>query len=182
VDEGVAFSGTGRFTDASSGSPWTGTVDWGDGSGQVALDLKSDKTFPLGHTYADNSSESYTITIKIRNARGAVGTYTSKMTVRNAAPALALPGEATLPAGQTFTGLGWLTDPGTRDKPWTLTVDYGDGGGEQALQYNEQTLFFALQHIYSQPHPGGGAYIVTVRAKDKDGAIGSAQMRVNVTG
>ena len=50
VDEGSAFIRSGSFTDPGADN-WTGTVDYGDGSGVQPLTLKSDKTFDLSHTY-----------------------------------------------------------------------------------------------------------------------------------
>ncbi|MBW3539574.1 MAG: right-handed parallel beta-helix repeat-containing protein, partial [Planctomycetes bacterium] len=59
--EGV-FTGSGSFIDPGT-DVWTATVDYGDGSGTQPLVLNADKTFNLSHAY------------------GAIGTYTTTVTV-----------------------------------------------------------------------------------------------------
>jgi hypothetical protein len=42
---------TGTFTDVSYGGPWTGTVNYGDGSGVKPLMVNGNQTFTLNHNY-----------------------------------------------------------------------------------------------------------------------------------
>lgn len=51
LNKGEAASGSGSFADPGS-DQWTGTVDYGDGSGVQPLPLTPDKTFTIAHTYA----------------------------------------------------------------------------------------------------------------------------------
>ncbi len=62
---GLPFTFSGSFTDPGTDGPWTGTVNYGDGTGtQVLTTINStNKTFTLGHTYA--SAGNYTLTVEI---------------------------------------------------------------------------------------------------------------------
>ncbi len=61
--------------------------------------------------------------------------------------------------GQTFSSAGAFADPGAG--PWTATVDYGDGSGEQPLALAGDKTF-GLNHGYDQ----FGTFAVTVRVND----------------
>ncbi|HSV14025.1 MAG TPA: hypothetical protein VLI90_07175, partial [Tepidisphaeraceae bacterium] len=62
---GLPFTFTGSFSDpGTSDGPWTGVVDYGDGSGFVALSVNSaNHTFQLSHTWA--TSGPYTLVVHI---------------------------------------------------------------------------------------------------------------------
>ena len=62
--------------------------------------------------------------------------------------------------GSVFTGIGSFTDSDA-DGPWTATVNYGDGSGDQPLVLNPDKTF-ALQHLYLDS--GSDAITVTVTA------------------
>ncbi len=69
------YSATGSFADASGDGPWTGTVDFGDGSGVQSLSAsinQATRTFSLSHTYAQAGP--FTVTVKIKDALGAEST------------------------------------------------------------------------------------------------------------
>jgi hypothetical protein len=62
------YNGTGYFSDSDS-SAWTGTVNYGDGSGEQLLQVDGQNhTFSLSHSY--NSDDKFTITIKITDNQG----------------------------------------------------------------------------------------------------------------
>ncbi|MEZ6119853.1 MAG: Ig-like domain-containing protein [Pirellulaceae bacterium] len=65
ADEGV-FVRTGiAFTDPGT-DEWTGTVDYGDGTGDQALTVDSDgKTFDLSHTYTTEGT--FTVTVRLKD-------------------------------------------------------------------------------------------------------------------
>ncbi len=55
----------GSFTDPGADAPWTGTVDYGDGTGVQTLAVDSNnKTFNLSHTYGHAGTYTVTVTIK----------------------------------------------------------------------------------------------------------------------
>jgi hypothetical protein len=64
----------GSFTDATTGSPWTVTVNWGDGS-KTTFSATVAGTLPKkSHNY--KTLGSYTVTETVTNAQGAVATQT----------------------------------------------------------------------------------------------------------
>ncbi len=74
------FTLTGSFNDPGSDT-WTGTVDFGDGTGGRELILNDDKTFNVSHSY--NSSGSYTITVTVTDDDGGIGQATQRVSVRS---------------------------------------------------------------------------------------------------
>ena len=52
---GKAWSLDSSFRDPGTDETWTAAVDYGDGSGSQPLSLAVDKSFVLGHIYAQNS-------------------------------------------------------------------------------------------------------------------------------
>lgn len=91
----------------------------------------------------------------------------------NTPPVVSAGDDATILEGQVFTRVGSFTDgnPG----PWTATVDYGDGLGEQPLLLNADksfTLKFAC--------PDDNTYNVTVRITDSEGLVGTDTLTVTV--
>jgi hypothetical protein len=172
INEAGTYTASGSFSDSGSG-PWTATVNYGDGGGDVALALNPDETFNLSHVYADNGG--YTVTVKVNNGQ-AIGTNTATVNVNNVTPVVSAGGDGSVTAGTLFTRSGSFTDPGTQDT-WTGTVDYGDGAGPIALSLNPNKTF-SLSKTYTV----NGTYTVVVAVKDKDNATGTATFRVTVTG
>jgi hypothetical protein len=64
---GFHLTGTGSFTDPGA-ETWTGTVDYGDGSGFRPLALGADKSFTLDHVYTGPGS--YTVTVIVTDSGG----------------------------------------------------------------------------------------------------------------
>jgi hypothetical protein len=75
---GSAFIGAGSFTQVGGAAAWTATVDYGDGSGAQPLALAG-MTFSLSHTYA--SVGVYTVTVRVTDDAGHIGTNTATVTV-----------------------------------------------------------------------------------------------------
>ena len=63
--EGGTFESAGSFTDPGADS-WTATVDYGDGSGIQALELSA-MNFELRHTYVDNGSGPFVVTVTVED-------------------------------------------------------------------------------------------------------------------
>jgi len=170
LDEGAPFAGGGSFTDPGADT-WTATVDYGDGSGVQPLTLNPDKTFALGHTYADNGS--YTVTVAVTDDDGGSHNDTLLVTVNNVAPVVSAGADQAVDEGSAFAGGGSFTDPGA--DTWTATVDYGDGSGAQPLTLNPDKTF-ALGHTYAD----NGTYTVTVSVTDDDGGSHADTLTVTV--
>jgi HD-GYP domain-containing protein (c-di-GMP phosphodiesterase class II) len=160
------YSANGSFVDPG-GSGWSATVDYGDGTGTQALNLNGDNTFGLQHMYAEVCACS--ITVRVVNARGGVGHATEGLTVRSAAPTIAMPGTALAVLG-AYNTTGNFSDSDVGGDTFTATVDWGDGNGAHALALNGTS--FTLSHNYGILVLGN--YTVTVTITDDDGASASA--------
>ena len=68
---GATFAGSGSFTDPGASEHYSATVDYGDGSGVVALPLAADDTFALSHAYA--AVGTYTVTVTVGDDHGGLG-------------------------------------------------------------------------------------------------------------
>ena len=168
VNEGSSFSRSGSFVDPDADT-WTGTVDYGDGSGVQPLALVG-KTFQLAHTYADNGPFTVTVTV---NDGSVSGSDSFLVTVQNVDPVVDAGPDKTIPPGGTFSSSGSFVDPGA--DTWTATVDYGDGSGVQPLALNADKTF-ALSHVYAS----AGVFTVTVTVTDDDGGTGTDTAVVTV--
>lgn len=182
IDEGGGITLTGSFIDVDNLDRHTVTIDWGDGTPVTALaatDLTQTGTTytlpPRSHTYADEGS--YTVTVLVEDAAGAVTSRTQTITVNNVAPTILIPGTGpagpsiTLPLGQEDTpvlfSLGAL-DPGVTDTlQWrvsaapnqgTVTILPAVAGQPQQFRYT--------------PNPNvSGADFFTVELSDGDGGV-----------
>jgi len=140
IDEGGLFTANGLFIDTDSAS-WTATVDYGDGSGEQALTLNTDKTFQLSHRYADNNKDKlgnlipYTVTVTVTDDGSLTGSDTLQLTVNNVAPSLWVRGRRTVAEGEqlnvqdiaVFTDPGFDNPPGGSVETFTYSIDWGDG-------------------------------------------------------
>jgi len=168
INEAGTFSGSGTFTDPGADT-WSATVNYGDGSGVQPLTL-SGKAFSLSHVYTDNGS--YTVTVKVTDDDGGVGTDTAIVTVNNVVPVVNAGSDATISEAGVFSGSGTFTDPGA--DTWSATVNYGDGSGVQPLTLSGKA--FSLSHVYAD----NGSYTVTVKVTDDDGGVGTDTAIVTV--
>jgi len=166
INEGATYSASGSFTDTDSTS-WTGTVDYGDGGGTQTLTL-SGTNFTLNHTYT--TAGTFTVTVSVTDNQGATGTGTATVTV-NAPPQVNSFSGGTINEGGTYTSNGSFTDSDSTS--WTATVDYGDGGGANALTLNSDKTF-SLSHVYKD----NGTYTVTVSVTNNQGATGTGTATV----
>ena len=169
-----SFSQTVSFADPSGG-PWTGTVDYGDGTGSqsLSIDPAAAMTFALGHVFSANGT--YTVQVSLSDAgSSATGTFT--VIVAGLGGPAFQSGDVTNLAGTgSFSKTVPFTDPA--GGPWTGSVDFGDGTGSQPLSVDPNAMTFALGHLYS----ANGTYTVNVSLADSNqSATGS--FTVVVTG
>ena len=87
LNEGSTLSRTGSFTDPS-GSSWTATVNYGDGSGVQPLTLNSNMTFALSHTYMTFGM--YTVLVSISDNLGATGSGSFTVNALDVAPVVTI--------------------------------------------------------------------------------------------
>jgi ELWxxDGT repeat protein len=76
--------------------------------------------------------------------------------------------------GSVFTATSSFTDSNA-DGPWTATVNYGDGSGDQPLALNPD-MTFALQHHYLD----NGSYTITVTVTGSSSVPGTGSETVSV--
>ena len=89
VQQAVAFTRAGSFTDVPGDGPWTATVKYGDGTGLHTLALNPNMTFTLSHTYANAGT--FLTTVTVTNAAGrhrlaTFGVAVSGFTVNDGSP------------------------------------------------------------------------------------------------
>jgi large repetitive protein len=170
VHEGTSLNVTGSFVD-SAPDTWTATVNYGDSGGVQLLTLNADKSFNLGHLYADEGS--YTVTVTVADDDNVAGTATLTVLVDNPAPVVTLGLGATINEGSSYAARGSFSDPGS--DTWTATVNYGDGGGVQPLPLNADKSF-NLSHLYADE----GSYTVAVTVSDDDYVSATSTFTVTV--
>jgi len=186
------FSG-GSFNDLDLQS-WTATVDYGDGTGEQPLNLFNLQNgftptgqFQLSHTYTDNGV--FTVTVKVGDHAGGIGTITTQVTVNNRVPQVSGPNSARVNtnSAQMFGCISFFDVPA--DAPWTATVNYGDGSGDQGVTPTVPGSCgggggggtgpvgaFNLSHMYAS----AGTFTVTARVTDKDHGTGTYSFQVTV--
>jgi len=109
----------------------------------------------------------------IQDVNEAATTYLRVLPL-NEPPAVFAGDDATIVEGQTFSGTGTFSDSSAG--PWTATVDYGDGSGEQPQVVGPDKTF-VLNHIYTDD----GVYTAKVRVIDEQGLVGSDTLTVTAT-
>jgi len=65
-----------------------------------------------------------------------------------------------------------ISDPGDFDRPWSISIDFGDGSSERARSNTKELV---IHHPYE-----AGDYMVTVEVVDKDGDAGSCQFELHI--
>jgi len=104
--------------------------------------------------------------------RNRVRVHLTLLPLPNVVPVVNAIADATITRGSTFSQGGSFTDPDTN--PWTATVNYGDGSGNQPLPLTGKT--FTLSHTYVNV----GQYTVTVTIDDHAGGVGTDTAIVKV--
>ena len=119
----------------------------------------------------------FTVGVRVTDDDGATDETTAQITVNNVPPSVSAGSPVIINEGDDFSGSGSFTDPGA--DIWTATVDYGDGGGPQALALNPDKSFSIPTHTYVDDD-ADDTYTVTVEVTDDDGGVGSASFDVTV--
>jgi hypothetical protein len=176
VDEGSSFTlSLSNADDASSVDAAAGfeyAFDCGQGYGNFGSDPSAQ--------CATSDDGVRPVAAKISDKDGGVREYTATVTVHNVAPSAAPPEQEQQASEGESTAfhLGSFGDPGANDGPWTVTVDWGDGSGEETPPEGATSAgpLDDASHTYAD----NGAYEVTVTVTDNDGGEGSAAFTVTV--
>lgn len=125
INESDTYSANGSFTDSSTSTSWTATVDYGDGGGAQPLTL-SGMNFSLSHQYKDEGT--YTVTIAVTNNQNTTGTGLAVVTVNNAPFTVGIISASSSPVlvNTAMTASANFTDPGVFDTH-TASWNWGDG-------------------------------------------------------
>jgi PKD repeat protein len=182
ASEGAAQSfNLGSFSDlGANDSPWSVDVDWGDGSAHTTFNQNTQGSLgSQSHTYANNGSVPYVVTVKVTDKDGGSGQATFKVTVANVPPSVTAAADQTATEGaSTSFDLGSFTDPGP-DSPWVVDVDWGDGSTHTTFNKSTTGSLGSQSHTYKDGAPT--VYTVTVKVTDKDGGSGQATFKVTVS-
>jgi autotransporter-associated beta strand protein len=169
----------GSFADPGADSPWTVTVDWGDGTAPTTFTVNAAGALPAQtHTYADNAALPFPVTVTVRDKDGAQGSAGFRVTVANVTPVVTAPANQTAnEGGAPLISLGSFADPGA-DNPWTVTVNWGDGTPNTTFTATAPGALAAQPHTFADNV--GSPFPVTVTVRDKDNAP-SAPVTFQVT-
>ena len=191
IIEGQQFSGHGSFSDLDS-SKWTATVDFGDGTGVHTLKLNppttgtpnedgytngTNDTFDLSHVYTTARTDPYTVTVRVTDDSGLVGTDVLNVKVVNAPPTIDNSAFTVTPTvineGGTVYVSGTFADASPIDSH-TVTIIWGDGPPTLA-HVDEATQTFTASHVYADNPVGtsSGVYALQASVSDTSGATAS---------
>jgi PKD domain len=204
--ENTAVTISGVVTDPGWEDPLTATVDWGDGSGSVALggaveNVRPDATlaYSLPHTYGDNGS--FLVQVCGYDPDGGVGCASTTVVITNVDPTATIDTSgATMVngvptfinhAGQPITFAGNSVDPGSDDL--TLTWHWGDGTPDESLvslvnpPFVDPTPSPSIQPrdvTDTRDHTFGAAclYTLTFTSRDDDGGLNTTSANVIIAG
>jgi hypothetical protein len=173
--EGTAATfSLGSFT--GGGGSWTVSVNWGDGTTSTLATQPG--SMSADHTYANDRSTPYTVSVTVTDAdgRSVGGTFT--IAVANVAPTVKIntPGPGSNLAWKTsYSFKASFSDPGTVDTH-TCTITWGDGSSSTGT-VNEATDTCTSSHSWSAT----GNYTITVTLRDNAGATATATSAIMVT-
>jgi hypothetical protein len=167
-DEGDAITASATFTDpAGAGdSPFTCTVDYGDGGGAAAGTVAGFTCTGASHAYDDDGS--YTVEVCVTDKDGGGDCQSTTHVVANVPPSVDTPVAAPEPSdeGAAATVSADFSDPGADDGPFTCTIDYGVGDGAVSATVAGTTC------SGSSTWGDDGGYTIEVCVTDKDGGTG----------
>jgi VCBS repeat-containing protein len=152
----------------ADGDPLTASLVTGPAHGTLTLNADGSFTYTPDGTFQGSDSFTYL-------ASDAAGNHASA-TVTLVAPVVHAGGNIMLDAGDLWTRTsGYFSDAGV-SSGFTVTADYGDGTGLQALESDGSSTSFTLSHTWTTP----GTYTVTVTVMDDQGGVSTATFAVVV--
>ncbi|MBY0551280.1 MAG: hypothetical protein K2W95_28625, partial [Candidatus Obscuribacterales bacterium] len=175
ITAGSGITRTGTFVDPGADSPWSVTLDYGDGT--VESFTTATHSFPLSHVYGTPGSYIVTATVRDDDTE-----RSNEFCVTVEAPPVEnLPpqipnAEYHIKEGETLNVQHGFTDPDSTS--WTVTADYGNG--PQPVTLSGTT--FDLIKLYAQDSSDqpGGYFPIFLTVTDEHGNSASALVKVFV--
>ena len=159
--------------------PYTVTVNWGDGTAATTFSA-SPGALSAAHTYANDRSTPYAVTVTVTDSAGGSATGSSSATVANAPPTVKITspsGGSAFKPGVTVSFSASFTDPGKSDTH-TCTVTWGDGSTSTGtISESGGAGTCTASHAFATT----ASYSLTVTVKDNANASASATSSVSVT-
>ena len=123
----------------------------------------------------DNAMRS--VRAKVRDKDGGETEYTGSVSIENLAPIVHLASTVglTIVSGDVLTVNGTFTDAGAGDAPWGWSIDWGTGAPTTGSTTDASAAITSSRNFLV-----AGSYVVKLDVTDKDGAIGTSSIAVNV--
>lgn len=189
--EGGSVSASATFSDpGASDGPFTCTVNYGDGSGNLIGTVVGNTCAGPAHTYVDNGT--FTVTVAVTDKDSGTGSNTTTHVVENVAPSNIVLSFNSSGSPVTTTAInengqvtvyGSFTDPGTQDTH-TVVINWGPGETPTTLNLAAGVLTFSASHTYLDDNPTGTAsdnYTIGATVTDDDEGSGSNNNAASVT-
>jgi PKD repeat protein len=169
------------FTDANPGdnhADFTATIHWGDGNIDSGVAVTySGGTYSVSgsHTYADENSSGYVVTVDVTDDGGSTLRGIGKTTVKVNDATLTDTSSAANPSATEGASTATLTvatftdvNPGDNHADFTAVIHWGDGNSDTgvAVTYSGGTYSVSGSHTYVDE----GSYNVTVDVTDDGGS------------
>jgi len=180
-----------RFPTAASNGPWNGVEGtaltfsssgssdpdagaslsyfWQFGDGTTSTAASPSKAFV--------QNGNYTVSLTVTDQFGASHSSSTTAAIANVAPVVTLFPPQTWTAGQAANLGVRFTDVGTRDAPYTVRINWGDGS--PVTQFSS-LIVPSAPFNRSKTYTAAGSYLITVTVTDRDGGVGTATYSVTV--
>ena len=190
-NEGSTVTVSGTITDPGWLDPLTATINWGDGSGTVALTGVVENVRPnasltytnVGHEYGTDGV--YEVKICAADDDTTNNCTTRNVTVLNVRPTVGpITTNSPKPENTAITISGVITDPGWLD-PLTATVNWGEPGGVavplagvlENVKPDATFTYTNVNHTYGDD----GVFTITICAADDDTTGNCNSTNVTIT-
>ncbi|MBI4320123.1 MAG: carboxypeptidase regulatory-like domain-containing protein [Chloroflexi bacterium] len=164
----------GSFIDPGPDAPWRVEVDWADLSARTVYGMTTAGSLGVQpHTFRDNGV--YSVTVKVTDKDGGVGTASFPVAVANVAPTvgpIAVSSDV-VSVRTVITFTVRFTDPGVLDTHMAVW-DWGDGTTSPGT-VGEVNGSGSVTGTHA--HASAGLYTVKVTVTDKDGGAGQSFYR-----
>jgi hypothetical protein len=169
--EGTLFNGTvGTFSDSDTSrtpASFTTTINWGDGTTTAGTVTGGSGSFTVTgqHTYADEGTFSFIVTVMETGPGGLTASATGTATVSESDVLSGSPATFSSQAGVVFSGVvATFTDTNAANVPsdFVATIDWGDGNTTAGTVAGGGTFMVSGTHTYAT----AGTFNVVVTLTD----------------